>query len=68
MQNILDSFSFSYFALYFENNDIIMTIIARTNRKINMNEYSSIVDTHIKSNIVAAIKNIVSVLFIKSPA
>ena len=68
MQNILDSFSFSCFALYFEKSDIIMTIAARANRKMNMNEYSSIVDTHIKSNIDAAIKKIVSVLFIKSPA
>ena len=56
------------FSLYFEKSDIIMTIAARANMKMNMNEYSSIVDTHIKSNIVAAIKNIVSVRFIKSPA
>ena len=61
-------FSFSCFALYFEKSDIIMTIAARANMKMNMNEYSSIVDTHIKSNIVAAIKNMVSVRFIKSPA
>lgn len=68
MQNILENRLFLYFALYFAKSDIIITIIAMTSRKMNMNEYSSIVDTHIKSNIVAAIKKIVSVLFIKSPA
>ena len=57
-----------HFHVYFEKSDIIMTIAARANMKMNMNEYSSIVDTHIKSNIVAAIKNMVSVRFIKSPA
>lgn len=39
MQKTTDNFLFSYFLLYLENIDMIITIKAKASKKINRNEY-----------------------------
>lgn len=67
MQNILDNFLFLWFSLYLERKDIIITINAKASKNINMDEYWGIVDMHMSNIAVATIRNIISLLFIKSP-
>ena len=67
MQNMMDNFLFSYFSLYFEKSDINMAIMAKASRNMNINEYCGIFDMQKSSIAIATIKNIISVLFIKSP-
>ena len=67
MQNIRDIFLFSYFLLYSEIKDMIMTIKAKPSMKINIDENWGIVDMHMSNIAVTPIKNIISPFFIKSP-
>ncbi len=67
MQKMTDNFLFSYFLLYLENIDMIITIKAKASKKINRKEYCGIVAMHISIIATAPIKNIISFLFIKSP-
>ncbi len=67
MQNIKDRVLFSYFWLYLVNRDIIKTIKAKASKKRNMKWYCGIVAIYMSNIAVTVIRNIISILFIKSP-
>lgn len=62
-----DNVWFSYLLLYLPKSDIIIAIKAKANKNMSINVYWGILDMHISNITVTAIRNIISVLFIKSP-